>query len=54
MDQVKGWWESYQFFATPSFILAHKLEGFKVGFEEMERGGVWECWVAEKLFTNGT
>jgi hypothetical protein len=29
VDQVKGWWESYQFSGTLNFILAHKLKALK-------------------------
>ena len=30
MEQVKKWWESYQFYGTPSYILAHKLKALKL------------------------
>ena len=29
MDKVRGWWSSYQFQGTPSFILAKKLRALK-------------------------
>jgi hypothetical protein len=30
MEQVKKWWEAYQFYGTPSYILAHKLKALKL------------------------
>ena len=30
MEQVKKWWEAYQFYGTPSYILAHKLKVLKL------------------------
>jgi hypothetical protein len=29
MDQVKNWWQSYQFNGSPSYVLACKLKALK-------------------------
>ena len=34
VDQVKGWWESYHFEGTPSFILARKLRALKLDLKK--------------------
>ena len=34
VDQVKGWWESYQFSGTLNFILAHKLKALKLDLKK--------------------
>ena len=34
VDQVKGWWESYHFEGTPSFILARKLRALKMDLKK--------------------
>uniref|UniRef100_A0A2N9FVR5 Reverse transcriptase domain-containing protein n=1 Tax=Fagus sylvatica TaxID=28930 RepID=A0A2N9FVR5_FAGSY len=33
-EMVKGWWESYQFEGTPSFILAKKLKALKLALKK--------------------
>ncbi len=33
-EMVKGWWDSYQFEGTPSFILAKKLKAFKLALKK--------------------
>ena len=30
VDKIHSWWESYQFYRTPSFVLANKLKALKV------------------------
>ena len=34
VDKVKGWWESYHFEGTPSFILARKLRALKLDLKQ--------------------
>ena len=34
VDKVKGWWESYHFEGTPSFILARKLRALKFDLKQ--------------------
>jgi hypothetical protein len=34
VDQVKGWWEFYQFEGTPSFILLRKLRALKMDLKK--------------------
>ena len=34
VDKVKGWWESYHFEGTPSFILARKLKALKLDLKQ--------------------
>ena len=33
-EMVRGWWESYQFDGTPSFILAKKLKALKIDLKK--------------------
>ncbi len=33
-EMVKGWWESYQYEGTPSFILAKKLKALKLDLKK--------------------
>jgi hypothetical protein len=33
-EMVKGWWDSYQFEGTPSFILAKKLKALKLALKK--------------------
>ena len=30
VKKIRSWWESYQFYRTPSFVLANKLKALKV------------------------
>ena len=32
--KVKAWWDSYQFYGTPSYILAHKLKALKLDLKK--------------------
>jgi hypothetical protein len=34
VDKVKGWWESYHFEGTPSFIMARKLRALKLDLKQ--------------------
>lgn len=45
MAKVNSWWAGYEFFGTPSFILASKLKAlsFKGGFEALEQRDIWRC-----------
>ena len=37
MERVQGWWSSYNFAGSPSFVLANKLKALK---EDLK---IWNC-----------
>jgi hypothetical protein len=39
--KVRGWWDSFQFFGSPSFVLAKKLKALKWEIKRWNLGGVW-------------
>ena len=39
-ELVRGWWESYQFDGSPSFILAKKLKALKM---DLKKNGMKMC-----------
>ena len=47
VEKIRSWWESYQFYGAPSFVLANKLKALKV---DLKRWNVEELLVLSYHF----